>query len=168
MFYYKYLASLAALAATGGFVYMARKPENAAFHFFNQDAFVACCLANTLLAAPFFLARMQIAKGSTLMFSILWILGIVIYIGIGAYNLRRTRPVFGVIATLAQIAVFSVAFPILISWSVLKLVGSIFSAIGPPDGYDSVNDPDQLFGVSDDERRKEGLYSPEKMTPKSF
>lgn len=168
MFYYNYLIALAALVATGGFIYLARKPENAAFRFFDKDSFIACCIAAALIAAPFVITRTRIVQGSTLMFVGMWVLGLATYVGVGVSNVRRTRPVFGIIATLTQIAVFGIVFPIVVGWFFLKFAWSILAGMGAPDGYDKVNDPEHRFGVSDDELRKEGLYTPEKITPKSF
>lgn len=168
MFYYKFLIASAAAFAIIGFIYMARKPENAAFRFFDKDIFIVCSLAAALMLAPFFIADTHVVNGSKLMFAALWILGLAAYIFVGVYNVRRTSPVFGVIATFAQIAVFGAVFPLLVGWGVLKFIGSILTCMGSSDDYDNVSDPDGRFGVSEDERRGEGLYTPDKVTPKSF
>lgn len=149
---------LAALAAAAGYIAVARRPENGGFQFFNKGAFFACTAANGLIATPFMLNHYQFANGYSSTFILMMVAAVALLVGLAVYNVRKTRPLFGLASTAAQVAVYGIAFPVLLAYLGYQLFFGALSGAAGSDGYDRVADPDERFGVSDDELRGEGLF----------
>lgn len=139
-----------------------RSPRFAHFHLFTKRSFAAFMVADALMYGMPYLAKHQLALGSSTQMLVIMAAGAAICVAMAVCNVRKTRPVFGLAATVLQVAFYSVAFPLLLAWFGYR-VGSMLFANGTP--HFGSEEERERFEISDDEMLKVNLYSPERMNP---
>lgn len=163
MTYTTYFISIAALAAGVAYMVVARRPEYAGFKFFRKDAYIACSAANGLVAVPYLLNHYQFVNGYSTTLILMMAAAVAILVGLAVYNVRKSRLLFGLASTVGQTAVYGLFLPVLVAFLGYQLIFGTVSGMAVSDDYDRVNDPDERFGVSDDELRGEGLFDPDRV-----